>query len=636
MSASTAVSACAAQAARVLALLETLEAELDTAANPHRVGLRQLGLSGELGWVTRPYEAAAFETWSALQRRQPKDLETLHHLAIMHHARAMDREAGKTPAKANDDWDLAMRHWYTLWQSEAFWERIAATTITKIPSDEIRRVRDAFPAAYLEIHYEIAFDTETPVHRAKFHMTLAHQTLFPTAARDTARARIYERFTSVIPSTVWDSDQLNPDTIKVGTDRIEHYLERDPGCPPALKDALRLQVRLIRARSQDLQALDPESPKRTQLLNTLRQSADHWRPYFDQLVAMRELDDDTRQSLAFWYRIMGDVRFALGQHEHALGLYEQGVACTHPDLEEYDRCRNEVGQTYAYIARAKVVGSAANARDYCDRVRSRTDLNASAHFMLSNAYLLLEAFDAAEEVCRRGIDLDARRTDFDAVDAMAHDRPPFQEMLESIEKQRREAAVHALLDRAQKEFGGQRTEAALTLLDEAIGMAPDIAIIYAYRCRCHLALEQIEAATRDLGQYKRLAQELDDTLVRDLERTISEAVQHARVVEEFGGPVAFDLEQQAVRAYNDDRHDAAIALLRRALAAANRQQKLREELSKVLALAAVAKLNQTKPSQASIVMFEAERMLAEAVDLDARNADAAQYLERVRGLLERL
>src|SRR5882757_4834378 len=85
-------------------LLGLIAGELDAVIDPHELALRQLGIDAS-GWTKFPYQPEAFKIWDEILRRTPDDVETLHHLAIMHHARAFDLEIGTEPSKSNADWE---------------------------------------------------------------------------------------------------------------------------------------------------------------------------------------------------------------------------------------------------------------------------------------------------------------------------------------------------------------------------------------------------------------------------------------------------------------------------------------------------------------------------------------------------
>ena len=110
---------------------------------------------------------------------------------------------------------------------------------------------------------------------------------FAKEACEAVRHNTYAKFIRQIAANVWQVDMLDPEVLKQGTDRIQAYLEIDPGCIPALEDALRLQLRMLQAWYQDLRALSgSQTSERMSLLQKLHEAADYWQPYLDQLIAI--------------------------------------------------------------------------------------------------------------------------------------------------------------------------------------------------------------------------------------------------------------------------------------------------------------------------------------------------------------
>jgi hypothetical protein len=95
---------------------------------------------------------------------------------------------------------------------------------------------------------------------------------------------------------------------------------------------------------------------------------------------------------------------------------------------------------------------------------------------------------------------------------------------------------------------------------------------------------------------------------------------------EYGGQVALELQQQAVAAFNADRHDDAIGYLRKAIRASSNPSKLEKELSQMLGGAAVSLVNQAVPSGSRNDLYRAKDMLEEAVQLDPGNQHAQANL----------
>ncbi len=86
----------------VVDTLNSLEGYLTTSINPNRVALADLGIE-PMGWTKLAHSPKAFEIWKKQHKIEPGDHLTLHHLAIMHHARAFDLEMGRNATEADED-----------------------------------------------------------------------------------------------------------------------------------------------------------------------------------------------------------------------------------------------------------------------------------------------------------------------------------------------------------------------------------------------------------------------------------------------------------------------------------------------------------------------------------------------------
>ena len=635
-----------ALAATVLAKLEVLHGALEAAVNPHRLALRHLGMVDVFSGTKVPYNDDAFTIWNDLCRRNPDDWESLHHLAIMHHARAMDLESSANPGQSDSDWKRAVELWHRLWQADVFWERMAAGTVKTISADVWRSVRAQLPVLHLTIHYDIAFDLEhTKIHRAKFHLVLAHGTSYPAEAREAVQRDVYTRFVSVIPPNVWQFEETNPDTIKLGMDRIEQFLKLDPACVPALEDAVRLQARSLRAWCTDLQALGDDSSKRTQLLQAVKEAAGCWRPYFDQMSTLSALDEEVRQKLGLWYRLMGDIHCALGQHETSLGFYAQGIKSTQPEDEEHQRCTDELVEMQAVVARDLAHEEKPNAKSYCDELRKRSDLTITAHYILANAYLLLDEFDTADAVCDRGLSIQPRLNDIDEIEKNARDRERLEEMRTKSKGARRAFQAKKLLDEGVELLHGDQPQQAIEAFNRASSIAPEVGMVYFLRAQCNLRLRQVDPARQDLATFRRLVTDSAeaDQAAAKLENDINQvAAQFARF-----GVEGHKLRQEAIAAANSENFNHAAFLLRQVLAQCPPagQADVRKELALVLTNGAINQVNKAMGSTSlsflsrtvsiKSVCSAAMASLREAAQLDPRNARIKKAIEDLQGMTNR-
>lgn len=671
-------------ASSVLELLKDLHGHLDASMDPERRALRALNLDPRLGWTKLAYTEEAFDIWYKFLKQDSRDYRTIHHLAIMHHARAIDYENSNKPRKSNADWEKAMQYWCKLYKNDKFWDSLAVIACKGTKRDALDQLREDFPKILLQIHYDIAMDEETRKqreHRAVYHIGLAQSAPFSEEAKNAVRRDTYTHFIRTVPDNVWQINELNPDVIKQGTDRIEEYLMFDPGCIPALEDALRLQVRLLRARHAELQAMGQKSPKRKKLLNSLKKDADYWRDYFVQLVGIRDLDDDIRQKLGLWFRVTAEIFRALDQHENAIGLYEKGVEVCSEGSDEGRRCRRELGDTMAFVAREWVHKKQPGARGYCERVRNREDLSVSAICILANAYTLLNEFDIAKMLCQRGMEIEPEITDFDAMQEHERDRQRLVSMLDNIERERAGYQMFTFFEETKNHLQAGRCRQALEVVNEAIVIDDTQVSAYFLRAQAFLGLKRYSEAKSDLKTVKRLAEKQPKsdmilTAAREMEQRIKEIEE---LEDGFGGPEAFDLRQRAIQAANTGNHSDAIMFLRQALDSSkhyghrNGAPKLKKELSMVLTNAAIDKANKAqqetmdlqqfgprglqdifrnsnfgaRPSLSDLLsrnpfekmkiqLLEADDMLSEAIRLDRNNTRASQSRETIQELINQL
>jgi tetratricopeptide (TPR) repeat protein len=111
--------------------------------------------------------------------------------------------------------------------------------------------------------------------------------------------------------------------------------------------------------------------------------------------------------------------------------------------------------------------------------------------------------------------------------------------------------------------------------------------------------------------------------VKEMEQQLSAFSARVR---EFGGVEALELQQRAVKAFNESRYDDAIAYLRKAISASSRTQTLRAELSKVLTAAAITQANAANARTMRGVLPNILKMLREAIELDSSNVQAKESL----------
>jgi len=410
-----------AYASSVMTALTDLQEYLSASVNPDRIALDELHLE-PMGWTKHVYTEKAFDIWGKQLEQFPNDPTILHHMAIMHHARAFDLEAGAKPSESDADWKAAMDFWHRLHAMDAFWDNLTEKACKgTVRQDAIKKLRADFPQMILAVHYDIALDKETRNNRksrAKFHIAIVHNAPFDAHQRAQAQRAAYNLFIQSfpVPDEVWQSNELREDILSEGQKAIVEYLNFDPECVPALKDALRLQRRVQISRNTTWQALNEDDPRRKELLLSEKRDAEAWLPFFNQLAATsNELEGDVREDLLRWYQGRAQDMLMLELFEEAIGFYEQALVLFRSDDDDRRACQRNLVETMARWAFTKAREGVSGAKAYCDKVRSRDDLTVQACFWLVPAYAQLSLRDVAVDICDRGLaiepDFDDRQAD---------------------------------------------------------------------------------------------------------------------------------------------------------------------------------------------------------------------------------
>jgi tetratricopeptide (TPR) repeat protein len=624
-----------ALAAKVDDLLASLSGELDASVNPHNRALRSLNLSF-MGWPEVPYNDESVGLWHDLLQKNETDIETLHHLAIAHHARAIDIEASKSPQKSNSEWEKALSYWEALWHSDSFWDRLAEKACPDGRRQDVDDLRQGFPEMLLRVHFDLAFDPDTPRDRANYHVGIAAGSPFPEDSKSRARMNVYDRVVGSIPPSVWQNEMLDPKTIKQGTDAIEQYLAIDPGYTPALADALRLQMRMMSARYSDLQAVGPDDQgERNRLLKEMAKLSDYWSIYFEQLVDnANDLDDDVRQKLCLWHRVMGQVLGALSRHEDSIRFFDQGTRAGMEDDDNRRICIKERGETMAHLARERASKDGRKARSFCDTVFLTEGLSPMGHLYLSQAYLVMDDLDTAEEVARAGMKIEPDALDFDAMQDHEHNRQRLSEWIETVR-------VQQLVKQALEKIEAEAYREAVKLLDEAISMDSATAAWYFHRCRCYREMGEYSTARKDIETF---IEKISDPEQKKIGEEVRDDLREKAQLEHKFGSVAMGLRRKALEAYSKQLFEQAEGLLRQAISACGKEGVTDLEKGLALALTSGAVETANKAIENKLIsdadkekaFRKALAKLEEAVRLDKSNSHITQQRNAIKEALSQV
>jgi thioredoxin-like negative regulator of GroEL len=637
-------------------LLHELRAELQVADNPERRVFAKLRPRPS-GAVEEPYADDAFQPWEEMLREFPGDLRAVHHLAIMYHARAFDREVSSDPGRADGDWRRAVELWHRLWTEDAFWQGLAAGVDPGMP-DPFAAVRRGWPERLLEVHFAIAFDEGTSNYRSRFHLRLALESPFPQEIRDAVRTRAYERVTRAVPPTVWDGATFDPETLQIGLKAIGRYLELDERFLLALKDLIGLLTKLQSGYVQQTNAVGEEADGYQEKLREMQAIVRAHEPSVAHLESrLRELPPETLSHLVLWHSRAGQANRILDDFERAASHYRRAhdAALRDPSDPRAEQMRRKWLECVLLGAREQAAGDAqgeAKAKRILEEI-SKEELSPFCTMLRANVYLLLGDLDAAQRDAEQtfaALHRDRETGDFQAARDAVELEPDSRKLLDQIRGARRRRAVGSKLEAAGKALESGDAAKALHLLDEAVKMDPECGPAFFLRAQCHMAAGDAAAAGSDLGRAEAEARRREDAqalqAVATLRRKLEQLV---KLYAENGGPQAFRLEQQAVEAFNADRLESAARLLREALQVARgNDKKLKKELAVCLDLLAVQKTNETilalgqvgtKRPGASLRLAgrdpaaglrTAEELLEEAVRLDPGNGKARGDLTQVR------
>lgn len=362
------------------------------------------------GVVSRLYADEAIAACEARRQEAPADSANLHRLALMYHARAMEREAAQSP-RANDDWRRALRLWLQLAGDDAFWQGIEETTCQGTDPRPVRELRARLPVLLAKVHYRLLVDPLTLSHRWAWHLRLPATAGISDDDRRQAQAEVYAEYVdhAGLPTSIWDRHASDAQQIRSGLEHIAAYLGRDPDCLPAMEDAARLHSRLLELVYDDFASRDEDDPRRLDVLADWTAEHREWRPLFDKLAARREsMSEHTRPALALWYRLMAEATVVTGDLPTGIELVDRAVKLA--EGEALAVCQRLQATLWGYDAYHRAVRESAAhrtfaARAHCDRLRAAPGLHPGAAMQLAKAYAAIHDYAEAMEACRQGLEL---------------------------------------------------------------------------------------------------------------------------------------------------------------------------------------------------------------------------------------
>ncbi len=180
-----------------------------------------------------PYTDEALAEFEAAHERNPDDPNIVHHLAIVHHARAWDLEL-MGDARAAAAWNEALKHWRILRSSGEFWaglERKLLACDPKADASFLADVRSNLYEHLLDVHVDFIrqyCEQEAPG-SARTHLEIIKAARIPPVVKNRLIEKVFEAMTASIPEAranrAYDSAMRT----------VELFLELFPDALPALR-----------------------------------------------------------------------------------------------------------------------------------------------------------------------------------------------------------------------------------------------------------------------------------------------------------------------------------------------------------------------------------------------------------------
>jgi len=310
-------------------LLDDLAAELTERDQPEWRAWRMLAPTST-GWTKRLYDASAFGAWQEIRQRLPGDLAAVHHLAIMHHARAIDLEQSEQPPRSDPDWRQALQYWRQLYEAPEFWSVLSGRVAT-VP-DPVPGIRRELAERVLTMHFDIAADDHSPPDRGRYHVRLALDSGFPAELVEHVRHKAYEQAISGLGEVVWQAGYTDPELLGPAAETVANHLERDEDWFAALTDLLRLLVRLQPGRIRELNAMpagDEHGAALEEFVAETKAKDRFIARLESRLLSAEEPDRLTVADLALWLGRSGQVCRAALHFGESVGYYERAQRAAH-------------------------------------------------------------------------------------------------------------------------------------------------------------------------------------------------------------------------------------------------------------------------------------------------------------------
>lgn len=288
--------------------------------------------------VAEPYSDEAFRLWDEARRTVGDDPEILHHLAIMHHARAIDLEHGSEPSRSDDDWRAADHIWAKLCESALFWTDFAA--FARVDTTLIDEARRDLAERCVRMHLAIAFEDiqsgeAIALERCRFHLDMAISSPFPIEVVEVVRANAYAREMTAVQAVAWQDGCLDQDVLDHAIASIKKYLDVDPTYLPALRDLTSFLDRRQLCFVQEMNSLSAQlGSDNVAYSNCALRSVVHDIRAVSYVEPILKGFDELPQSqqypvlerLVLWFDRLGMHCAKLDRYDEAIANYDRAIA----------------------------------------------------------------------------------------------------------------------------------------------------------------------------------------------------------------------------------------------------------------------------------------------------------------------
>ncbi len=556
----------------LLGTLEELRNLLQVRHNPDRRAFSMLK-PNRYGSVKLAYTEEAFSAWAELLERHPGNHRPLHHLAIMHHARAFDLERSADPTQSDVHWQTALALWHRLWLDDGLWEALAGR-LEEGPQNPVAHVRERWPVQLLQVHFDLALSDQCKHYRALQHVALALDSPFPAELKDEVRRRSYDRLTGHLSPDVWAPHTFAPDMIKPGLESICRYLEYDPGFVTALCDLLALLTKLQTGYVQQINATETEEDSHARM-SRMRAVAAEYDPYLLRLEEhLGALSPDALSNLVVWHSRTGQLLGIMGNYAPAARHYHRArqVAAQDDGLAVPGQEARE-GWLKSLLLHARERASALT-RDNSGEEEARQVLASLADepldsglclFLRGNTWMHLGELARAQEDCQAALEKLAEEqlaVDPGVAGEARELEPVVRRLAQRVRDQRCAAEAQFYIDEAQREMVDGHLEAALVFLNQAEANESATAAVLFLRARCLFDLGRPAEAAVDASRAEGAAEAAGDggalTMIRKIQAEIAAApTPPAAQSPASGSDSAADLWPRALAAHTSGRSSEA-------------------------------------------------------------------------------